>query len=268
MFHSCLTQETEFAVPAMADFLSVSNPDANSHTYMYEPDKGLHQMTLEAFPSEDNYRPLGDVFSQSRPTLEELMDGQKSQPQRGIEEQGEEAEVKKGKVIKFGWVEGVLMRCLLNIWGTMLFLRLTWVIGQAGIWQGLVIISLCNIVTLLSAISMSAVATNGQIAAGGVYYMISRALGPALGGSIGLMFTIANTISVATYTIGFADSVLDFLQDVVPGWDGIVTPIDECSVSGCRPNDVRIIGGPVLCIFLFIAFAGNSPFFFQIFRKF
>ena len=25
------------------------------------------------------------------------------------------------------------MRCLLNIWGVMLFLRLTWVIGQCGI---------------------------------------------------------------------------------------------------------------------------------------
>ena len=56
------------------------------------------------------------------------------------------------------------MRCLLNIWGTMLFLRLTWVVGQAGIWQGLMIISLCNVVTILSALSMSAIATNGQIA--------------------------------------------------------------------------------------------------------
>ena len=56
------------------------------------------------------------------------------------------------------------MRCLLNIWGTMLFLRLTWFIGQAGIWQGLMIISLANLITVLSAISMSAVATNGQIA--------------------------------------------------------------------------------------------------------
>ena len=48
----------------------------------------------------------------------------------------EEVEVKKGKVIKFGWIEGVFMRCLLNIWGTMLFLRLTWVVGQAGIGKG------------------------------------------------------------------------------------------------------------------------------------
>ena len=72
------------------------------------------------------------------------------------------------------------VRCLLNIWGTMLFLRLTWVVGQAGLWQGLLVITLCNIVTVLSALSMSAISTNGRIAAGGVYYMISRALGALL----------------------------------------------------------------------------------------
>ena len=71
--------------------------------------------------------------------------------------QEEDVEVKKGKVIKFGWIEGVFMRCLLNIWGTMLFLRLTWVVGQAGIVWGVVIISLANAVTALSAISMSAI---------------------------------------------------------------------------------------------------------------
>ena len=86
---------------------------------------------------------------------------------------------------------------------------------------GLIIIILANTVTALSAISMSAIATNGQIAGGGVYYMISRALGPALGGSIGLMFTMANIISVATYTIGFSESLLDLLADVIPTWDGM-----------------------------------------------
>jgi solute carrier family 12 sodium/potassium/chloride transporter 2 len=35
-------------------------------------------------------------------------------------------------LVKFGWIKGVLMRCLLNIWGVMLFLRLSWVVGQAG----------------------------------------------------------------------------------------------------------------------------------------
>ena len=36
-------------------------------------------------------------------------------------------------VVKFGWMKGVLVRCLLNIWGVMLFLRLSWVVAQAGI---------------------------------------------------------------------------------------------------------------------------------------
>lgn len=39
-------------------------------------------------------------------------------------------------LVKFGWIKGVLMRCLLNIWGVMLFLRLSWVVGQAGkLWK-------------------------------------------------------------------------------------------------------------------------------------
>ena len=39
-----------------------------------------------------------------------------------------------------------------------------------------------------------------------------------------------------------------------------MTPLDECAVAGCRPNDVRIVGAPVLCLFLFIAFAGDFYF--------
>ena len=44
-----------------------------------------------------------------------------------------EADATSDNVVKFGWVKGVLVRCLLNIWGVMLFLRLSWVVGQAGV---------------------------------------------------------------------------------------------------------------------------------------
>ena len=35
--------------------------------------------------------------------------------------------------VKFGWIEGVLIRNMMSIWGVMLFLRLSWVVGQAGL---------------------------------------------------------------------------------------------------------------------------------------
>jgi hypothetical protein len=38
------------------------------------------------------------------------------------------------------------MKCLLNIWGVMLYLRLTWVVGQAGLIEGLFIIGIANLV--------------------------------------------------------------------------------------------------------------------------
>jgi len=86
--------------------------------------------------------------------------------------------------VKFGWIEGVLVRCLLNIWGVMLFLRLSWVVSfykystfldtiglyrytrcnaitcifqvaQAGIGLAIVIICLSATVTTLTALSMS-----------------------------------------------------------------------------------------------------------------
>jgi solute carrier family 12 sodium/potassium/chloride transporter 2 len=72
---------------------------------------------------------------------------------------------------KFGWIKGVLVPCLLNIWGVMLFLRLTWVVGQAGIGYSTVIILLSAFVTTVTSISMSAICTNGQIK-GGMFLLL------------------------------------------------------------------------------------------------
>lgn len=39
----------------------------------------------------------------------------------------------KSKPVGFGWIKGVLMRCVLCIFGATLFLRMSWMGGQAGI---------------------------------------------------------------------------------------------------------------------------------------
>lgn len=67
---------------------------------------------------------------------------------------------------KFGWIKGVLFSCLLNIWGVMLYLRLSWVVGQAGIAMATAIILLSAVVTVLTTLSMSAICTNGEVKGG------------------------------------------------------------------------------------------------------
>ena len=72
----------------------------------------------------------------------------------------------KPKAPKFGWIKGVLFGCLLNIWGVILFRRLAWVVGHAGIGLASFIILLSAMVTTLTTLSVSAVCTNGEIKGG------------------------------------------------------------------------------------------------------
>ena len=137
---------------------------------------------------------------------------------------------------KFGWIQGVLMRCLLNIWGVMLFLRLSWVVAEAGIGQAILIILLASAVTTLTALSMSAISTNGQIKGGGTYYMISRSLGPEFGAAIGIIFALANAIAVSLHTVGFCESLNDLLIQ-----SGV-------SIIDNGLNDLRIIGSVTLIV--------------------
>lgn len=49
---------------------------------------------------------------------------------------------------------------------------------------------------------MSAIATNGVVPGGGPYYMISRNLGPELGGAVGILFYLGTTIAASMYITG------------------------------------------------------------------
>ena len=48
----------------------------------------------------------------------------------------------------------------------MLFLRLSWVVGQAGVWLAATVILLSGVVTTITALSMSAICTNGEVKGG------------------------------------------------------------------------------------------------------
>ena len=101
---------------------------------------------------------------------------------------------------------GVYLPTTQNILGVILFLRLPWIVAQAGIIQTTIIILLCVGSTFLTSLSLSAIATNGKISAGGPYFVISRNLGVEMGGAIGCIFYLGTTFAASMYVLGAVES--------------------------------------------------------------
>ena len=62
--------------------------------------------------------------------------------------------------------------------------------------------------TLLTILSMSAIATNGKLRSGGLYYLSSRSLGPPSGGAIGLLYYLATAFSAGMSIIGSVEAIV------------------------------------------------------------
>ena len=106
-----------------------------------------------------------------------------------------------------GTFAGVFIPSVLTILGIILFLRLGFVVGNGGLWKALLIIGLATTVSVLTSISLAAIATNIDVKGGGDYYMISRTLGIEFGGALGLVLFLAQAVSIAFYAIGFGEAV-------------------------------------------------------------
>lgn len=59
----------------------------------------------------------------------------------------------------------------------------------------------------MTTLSLSAIASNGEVKGGGAYYLISRSLGPEFGGSIGVLFYLAQVLNTALNVVGLIDCV-------------------------------------------------------------
>ena len=110
-----------------------------------------------------------------------------------------------------GTFGGVFTPSILTILGIILFLRLGYVVGEAGLARALLIIALANAISILTSLSLSAIATNLNVKGGGDYYIISRTLGPEFGGALGLVLYLAQSVSIAFYCIGFGEALVAML---------------------------------------------------------
>ncbi len=119
---------------------------------------------------------------------------------------GREA-VSRGKAAGLGTFGGVFTPSILTILGVIMYLRFGWVVGNVGLIGTLAIVTLSTSITFLTGLSISMIATDRRVRIGGAYYMISRSLGIETGGAVGIPLYFAQALSIALYTVGFAESV-------------------------------------------------------------
>ncbi|MBR4354786.1 MAG: amino acid permease [Kiritimatiellae bacterium] len=129
----------------------------------------------------------------------------------------------------FGTFAGVFTPSILTIIGVVMYLRFGWVLGSVGLPKTLIIVTLCSLITFFTGLSVSALATNIQMKAGGAYFMIARSFGIEIGAAIGIPLFLSQAIAVAFYTVGFTEA-LTMAFPFAAGWDPRIVGLSTLAI--------------------------------------
>jgi len=104
-----------------------------------------------------------------------------------------------------GTFQGVFTPTLLTILGVIMYLRLGWVIGNAGLLGGWLVMATAIAITSATGLSLSSISTNTRLGVGGPYALIARSVGVEFGGSIGIPLFLSQALAVGMYIFGFRE---------------------------------------------------------------
>lgn len=141
---------------------------------------------------------------------------------------------------KFGTFAGVFTPSILTILGVIMYMRLGWVVGNSGLFGTIAIIFIAHVIAVTTGLSVSSVATDKKIGAGGIYYVLSRSMGIPIGGSIGIAIFVGTAFSISLYLIGFSESFNEYFD------------------LGMTTNDFRITGSLALFSLTILALISTS----------
>lgn len=147
---------------------------------------------------------------------------------------------------KFGTFAGVFTPSILTILGVIMYLRLGWIVGQAGFYAVIGLIIVAHIISVSTGLSLSSIATDKKIKTGGIYYMLSRSLGLPMGGSIGITIFLGTALSISLYIVGFVENFLS------------IEAIHHFLGMSGSVNDIRLIGTAVIIVLVIIAYISTS----------
>ncbi|XP_060068497.1 solute carrier family 12 member 8-like [Ylistrum balloti] len=110
--------------------------------------------------------------------------------------------------VLFGTWDGVFTSCMINILGVIIFLRMGWIVGNSGIGLTILTIIVAVVIVLIVALSAIGVCERCKMESGGVYFLLSHVLGARIGGSIGVIYCFAQSVSCSLSVMGFGESIM------------------------------------------------------------
>ncbi|KAM9483672.1 solute carrier family 12 member 5 isoform 1-T1 [Clarias gariepinus] len=226
-----------------------SSPFINSS----DPEKGQQYdgKNMALFEEEMDTSPMVSSLLSNLASYSNLPQGSKEHEEA---ENNEGSRKKPVKAPQMGTLMGVYFPCMQNILGVILFLRMTWMVGIGGVIEAFIIVLMCCSTTMLTAISMSAIATNGVVPAGGSYYMISRSLGPEFGGAVGICFYLGTTYAGAMYILGCIEILLIYILPQAAIFK--MEDLDGSEAEAAMLNNMRVYGTLVLTFMAVVVFVG------------
>ncbi|KAG2385467.1 hypothetical protein C9374_003282 [Naegleria lovaniensis] len=148
---------------------------------------------------------------------------------------------------KFGIVDGVYIPCVSAVLGTILFLKVPWILGNAGLAYSLLYVVISVLCSVFTWNSLSAVVTNGLIRSGGPITIMSRVLGNQFSGSVGIIYFIGFIFLLSLHSFGAATLVLTTVHDFYPGF-----VIADRDVNNLYWDVIILALGFLVLLFLFV----------------
>lgn len=123
---------------------------------------------------------------------------------------------------KFGTWDGVFASCIINVIGVILFARMGFIVGNTGIWEGILLVIVVTFMSAITILSTAGICSTCALTKGGVYAIIKQALGTQVGGTVGIVYVVGLAIVNAVYILGFAEAVCE-IANWTPSYKNFIT---------------------------------------------
>ncbi|GMT13843.1 hypothetical protein PFISCL1PPCAC_5140, partial [Pristionchus fissidentatus] len=114
--------------------------------------------------------------------------------------------------VLFGTWDGVFTTVMVNIFGIIVFLRMGWIVGTAGVANSILLLGICTALALITVFSAIGIVDRCRIQSGGIYFLVSHVLGGQIGGAVGLIYGFGQAVATGLVAVGFGESVAHFFD--------------------------------------------------------